>query len=123
MSLNSRPHEGGPAGLALNWEYINCEVIPPDLSDAVRDARAMRWIRGSSGVHTCLHEPTENSSLPGFRTPGFGVDAYGEHASRSSGSRRSPKALSRRCGPAVGGGCGEENDVRRGVRETVTRPA
>jgi shikimate dehydrogenase len=27
----------------LNWRYINCEVAPEDLSDAVRGARAMGW--------------------------------------------------------------------------------
>jgi shikimate dehydrogenase len=27
----------------LDWRYINCEVAPQDLSDAVRGARAMRW--------------------------------------------------------------------------------
>jgi shikimate dehydrogenase len=28
---------------ALNWRYINCEVAPEDLGDAVRGARAMGW--------------------------------------------------------------------------------
>jgi len=27
----------------LNWRYINCEVAPQDLGDAVRGARAMGW--------------------------------------------------------------------------------
>ena len=27
----------------LPWRYINCEVAPADLGDAVRGARAMRW--------------------------------------------------------------------------------
>ena len=27
----------------LDWRYINCEVAPQDLGDAVRGARAMRW--------------------------------------------------------------------------------
>ncbi|MCA8881304.1 MAG: shikimate dehydrogenase [Rhodobacteraceae bacterium] len=27
----------------LNWRYINCEVAPEDLGDAVRGARAMGW--------------------------------------------------------------------------------
>ena len=27
----------------LNWRYLNCEVAPQDLGDAVRGARAMRW--------------------------------------------------------------------------------
>lgn len=27
----------------LPWRYINCEVAPADLADAVRGARAMRW--------------------------------------------------------------------------------
>lgn len=27
----------------LNWRYINCEVAPDDLGDAVRGARAMGW--------------------------------------------------------------------------------
>jgi shikimate dehydrogenase len=27
----------------LNWRYINCEVAPADLGDAVRGARAMGW--------------------------------------------------------------------------------
>ncbi|MCH9655012.1 MAG: shikimate dehydrogenase [Planctomycetes bacterium] len=27
----------------LNWRYINCEVTPEDLGDAVRGARAMGW--------------------------------------------------------------------------------
>jgi shikimate dehydrogenase len=27
----------------LNWRYINCEVAPRDLGDAVRGARAMGW--------------------------------------------------------------------------------
>src|SRR5438477_416458 len=27
----------------LNWRYINCEIAPADLADAVRGARAMRW--------------------------------------------------------------------------------
>jgi shikimate dehydrogenase len=27
----------------LNWRYINCEVTPESLGDAVRGARAMRW--------------------------------------------------------------------------------
>jgi hypothetical protein len=27
----------------LDWRYINCEVAPEDLGDAVRGARAMRW--------------------------------------------------------------------------------
>jgi shikimate dehydrogenase len=27
----------------LDWRYINCEVAPADLGDAVRGARAMRW--------------------------------------------------------------------------------
>ncbi|WP_417208599.1 shikimate dehydrogenase [Antarctobacter sp.] len=27
----------------LNWRYINCEVAPEDLGDAVKGARAMRW--------------------------------------------------------------------------------
>src|SRR6202521_1203352 len=31
-----RPHE-------MNWRYINCEVSPEKLGDAVRGARAMRW--------------------------------------------------------------------------------
>ncbi len=27
----------------LDWRYLNCEVAPQDLGDAVRGARAMRW--------------------------------------------------------------------------------
>ena len=27
----------------LPWRYINCEVAPSDLGDAVRGARAMGW--------------------------------------------------------------------------------
>jgi shikimate dehydrogenase len=27
----------------LDWRYLNCEVAPADLGDAVRGARAMRW--------------------------------------------------------------------------------
>src|SRR5581483_4746366 len=27
----------------LPWRYINCEIAPADLGDAVRGARAMRW--------------------------------------------------------------------------------
>lgn len=27
----------------LNWRYINCEIAPADLGDAVRGARAMGW--------------------------------------------------------------------------------
>lgn len=27
----------------LDWRYINCEVAPADLGDAVRGARAMKW--------------------------------------------------------------------------------
>ena len=27
----------------LDWRYINCEVAPRDLGDAVRGARAMGW--------------------------------------------------------------------------------
>ncbi|MEK6233629.1 MAG: shikimate dehydrogenase [Planctomycetales bacterium] len=27
----------------LDWRYINCEVAPEDLGDAVRGARAMKW--------------------------------------------------------------------------------
>ena len=27
----------------LDWRYINCEVAPEDLGDAVRGARAMGW--------------------------------------------------------------------------------
>jgi len=27
----------------LDWRYVNCEIAPQDLGDAVRGARAMRW--------------------------------------------------------------------------------
>ena len=30
--------------LGLNWRYINCEVSPEHLADAVNGARAMGWM-------------------------------------------------------------------------------
>lgn len=30
--------------LGLDWRYINCEVAPARLGDAVRGARAMGWV-------------------------------------------------------------------------------
>jgi len=29
--------------LGLNWRYVNCEVHPDQLGDAIRSARAMGW--------------------------------------------------------------------------------
>lgn len=38
----------------LDFRYLNCEVMPKDLSDAVKGARAMNWVDLIAHCHTKL---------------------------------------------------------------------
>jgi hypothetical protein len=58
----------------LNWRYINCEIAPDALGDAVRGARSMGW-RGF------------NCSIPRENAGCGGISALGGNISHSSGHR------------------------------------
>ena len=46
----------------LDWRYINCEVLPKDLGDAVKGARAMGW---NEVALLCGHEMEVPGALTG----------------------------------------------------------
>ena len=58
----------------LPWRYINCEVAPADLGDAVRGARAMRWAGFNCSlphkVAVIARVPFDEGSLTGALTAG-----------------------------------------------------